>query len=115
MSWTSSIGAMPIAAMTRPQLGSLPKSAVLTRLSRAMARAPTRASSSEAAPVTVMRIRLVTPSASPCSWPARSSQTARTAALSSSCVQVFSLAPLLSRSTVSLVDVAPSTSSRSKV
>ena len=60
-------GAMPTAASTRPQLGSDPNTAVLTRLSRATTRAAVSASSSVAAPVTVTVTRLVTPSASACS------------------------------------------------
>ncbi|SKY78730.1 Uncharacterised protein [Mycobacteroides abscessus subsp. abscessus] len=108
-------GAIPVAASTRPQFGSDPKSAVLTRLSRAMVRATAMASSSVAAPVTVMTMRLVTPSASAISCAARSSHTDSTAASSSVCSTGIWLAPELSNSTVSLVDVEPSMSSLSNV
>jgi hypothetical protein len=114
-SGSSSTGAMPTAANTRPQLASEPNSAVLTRLSRAMTRAATTASSSLAAPVTVTAIRLVTPSASACSCAHRSSHTARIAASRSSWLGATSLAPDASSSTVSLVEQLPSTSSRSNV
>nr|CRL69272.1 hypothetical protein CPGR_00224 [Mycolicibacter nonchromogenicus] len=60
-------GTIPMAASTRPQLGSEPNSAVLTRLSRATIRAAVRASASLPAPLTVIDTRLVTPSASACS------------------------------------------------
>src|SRR5664279_4141372 len=47
---------VPIAASTRPQLGSLPKIAALNRLLRATERPTTTASSSLAAPMTSIRI-----------------------------------------------------------
>ena len=106
---------MPTAASTRPQLGSDPNIAVLTRLSRAIARAAATASSSEAAPVTVTVTRLVTPSASACSCAHRSSQTRSTASSSSAWRGAIPLAPEASSSTVSLVEQQPSMSSRSKV
>ena len=109
------IGAMPTAASTRPQFGSEPNSAVLTRLSRATTRAATSASSSVAAPVTVTVTRLVTPSASACSCAHRSSQTRSTASSRSVWDGAISLAPEASSSTVSLVEQLPSTSRRSNV
>ncbi|SKU04709.1 Uncharacterised protein [Mycobacteroides abscessus subsp. abscessus] len=114
-SGSSSTGAMPTAANTRPQLGSEPNRAVFTRLSRATTRAVATASSSLRAPVTVIKIRLVTPSASACSCAARSSHTWNTASANSAASGVISLAPEANRSTVSLVEQLPSTSSRSKV
>ena len=106
---------MPTAASTRPQFASEPNSAVLTRLSRATTRAAVSASSSEAAPVTVTTMRLVTPSASACNCAHRSSHTRSTASSSSAWLGVISLAPEASSSTVSLVEQLPSTSRRSKV
>ena len=106
---------MPTAASTRPQLGSEPNSAVLTRLSRATTRAAVSASSSDAAPVTVTTTRLVTPSASACSCAHRSSHTRSTASSRSLWLGAMSLAPEASSSTVSLVEQLPSTSRRSKV
>ena len=108
-------GAIPTAASTRPQLGSEPNTAVLTRLSRAMTRAAVSASSSLAAPVTVTVTRLVTPSASACSCAHRSSQTRSTASSRSAWLGAISLAPEASSRTVSLVEQLPSMSSRSKV
>ena len=108
-------GARPTAASTRPQLGSDPNSAVLTRLSRAIERAADSAWSSEAAPVTVTVTRLVTPSASACSCAHRSSQTRSTASSRSVCGGAIPLAPDASNSTVSLVEQQPSMSSRSNV
>ena len=113
--WVEFTGAMPTAASTRPQFGSEPNSAVLTRLSRAMTRAAATASSSVAAPVTVMATRLVTPSASACNCAQRSSHTRSTASSNSAWLGVISLAPDASSSTVSLVEQLPSTSRRSKV
>ena len=75
---------MPIAESTRPQLGSSPWMAHLRRLLRAMERPTSTASSSLAAPTTSIRMSLEAPSASPISWRARSSQTARTASANSS-------------------------------
>src|SRR3954468_22254034 len=112
---SSVTGAMPIAASTRPQFASEPNSAVLTRLSRATTRAAVNASSSVAAPVTVMMIRFVTPSASACSCAHRSSHTCSTASSNSVWLGAISLAPEASSNTVSLVEQLPSTSRRSNV
>src|SRR6478609_8813386 len=112
---SSVTGAMPTAASTRPQFASEPNSAVLTRLSRATTRAAVSASSSDAAPVTVTTMRLVTPSASDCNCAHRSSHTRSTASSSSLWLGLISLAPEASSSTVSLVEQLPSTSRRSKV
>ena len=106
---------VPIAERIRPQFGSLPKNAVLTRLLRAIARPTSTASSSLAAPVTSIAMSLVEPSASARSCSARLSQTAVTAAVSSSGVGVMPEAPLARSRTVSLVDMHPSESSRSNV
>ncbi len=114
-SGSSRTGAIPTAATTRPQFGSEPNSAVLTRLSRAITRAAASASSSVAAPVTVTVTRLVTPSASACSCAHRSSQMRSTASSRSPGPGVISLAPEDISSTVSLVEQLPSMSSRSNV
>ena len=106
---------MPTAASTRPQFGSDPNIAVLTRESRPTIRAAVTASSSVRAPVTVMLTRLVTPSASACICAHRSSQTRNTASSRWSWLGRISLAPEASSSTVSLVEQLPSTSRRSKV
>ena len=106
---------VPTAASTRPQLGSAPKIAHLKRLLRATARATSRASSTLAAPTTSMAMSWWAPSASPMSWRARSAQTAATAASSSACVGVTPLAPEARSRTVSLVDMHPSESIRSKL
>ena len=83
-SGSRSTGAMPTAASTRPQFGSEPNSAVLTRLSRATARATVeRVVLGRPRRSTVTATRLVTPSASAISCAARSSHTANTAASSS--------------------------------
>src|SRR3954447_19277259 len=108
-------GAMPTAASTRPQFASEPNSAVFTRLSRATTRAAVNASSSVAAPDTVMMIRFVTPSASACSCAHRSSHTCSTASSNSVWLGAISLAPEASSNTVSLVEQLPSTSRRSNV
>jgi hypothetical protein len=65
-SWAGSNGArvVPTAASTRPQLGSLPKTAHLKRLLRATARATSSASSSVAAAGTSIAMSWCAPSAS---------------------------------------------------
>ena len=106
---------VPIEASTRPQFGSLPNTAALNRLLRAMLRPTSTASSSEAAPCTVMAISWSAPSASASSCMARSVQARVTASVRSGSDGVMPEAPLASRATVSLVDMQPSESSRSKV
>ena len=107
---------VPMAASTRPQFGSLPNSAHLSRLLRAIARPTSTASSSLAAPVTSIATSLVAPSASASSWAARSAHTAaRRRRRSRPASGVCPEAPAASRATVSLVDMQPSASSRSKV
>src|SRR3954452_2655913 len=106
---------VPIAASTRPQLGSLPNSAVLSRLLRAQARPAVSASSTLAALRTVIAMSLVEPSASASSCIARSVAAAVRASVTSSAVGVIPLAPLDSTMTVSLVDRQPSESTRSKL
>ena len=106
---------VPTAARMRPQFGSLPNSAVLTRLLRATVRPTSTASSSLAAPTTSIATSFVAPSASARSCWARSWQAAVTAAVSSSAVGSIPDAPLASSSTVSLVDMQPSESIRSNV
>src|SRR3954463_3882467 len=115
--WSASNAAsvVPIAASTRPQLGSLPNSAVLSRLLRAHARPAVRASWTLAAFRTVIAMSLVEPSASASSCMARSVAAAVSASVNSSTVGVIPLAPLDSTMTVSLVDRQPSESTRSKL
>src|SRR5215469_1022426 len=85
-SWSGSNAAsvVPTAARIRPQLGSLPNSAVFTRLLRDTARPTVTASASVAAPLTSMAMSLVDPSASASSCAARSRQAAVTDAASAS-------------------------------
>ncbi len=104
-----------MAARTRPQLGSRPNTAHLNRLLRATERPTSTASASEAAPTTSTAMSCSEPSASRTSCWARSWQTAVTAAVSASGDGVVPDAPPASRTTVSLVDMHPSESSRSKV
>ena len=114
--WSASNAAsvVPIAASTRPQLGSLPNSAVLSRLLRAHARPAVSASSTLAALRTVIAMSLVDPSASASSCIARSVAAAVSASVNSSADGVTPLAPLASTITVSLVERQPSESTRSK-
>ena len=74
LSWSGSNAALvvPTAASTRPQFGSSPWIAHLSRLQRAIARPTSTASGSLAAPVTSIVIALLAPSASACIWVARS-------------------------------------------
>ena len=102
-------------ASTRPQLGSLPKTAALNRLLRATLRLTSTASSSDAAWRVVMAISWSAPSASLSSCMARSVQAWVSAAVKSSGVGVMPLAPLAMTVTVSLVDMQPSESRRSKL
>src|SRR5688572_14079452 len=115
--WSASNAAsvVPIAASTRPQLGSLPNSAVFSRLLRAQARPAVRASETLAALRTVIAMSFVDPSASPSSCIARSRAAALSAAVNSSGLGVMPLAPLDRTITVSLVDRQPSESTRSKL
>ena len=102
-------------ARTRPQLGSLPKTAALNRLLRATLRPTSTASASEAACSTVIAISWSAPSASLSSCIARSVQAWVSASAKSSIAGVTPLAPLAMIVTVSLVDMQPSESSRSKL
>ena len=77
---------VPMAASTRPQLGSLPKIAALNRLLRATERPTSTASSSLRAPRTSIAMSWLAPSASACSCRARSRQTSVRAAVNSSSV-----------------------------
>src|SRR3954463_4525174 len=106
---------VPIAASTRPQLGSLPNSAVFSRLLRAQARPAVSASSTLAALRTVTAMSLVEPSASASSCIARSVHAAVSASVNSSAGGRIPLAPLAMTRTVSLVDRQPSESTRSKL
>ena len=116
-SWSGSNAALvvPTAASTRPQFGSSPSIAHLSRLHRAIARPTSTASGSDAAPMTSIVMALLAPSASCCIWPARSAQAAVSSAVNSAGSGVDAAAPLASSSTVSFVDMQPSVSSRSKV
>ena len=106
---------VPTAERTRPQFGSSPAMAHLSRFERATARPAVTASSSLAAPTTSIAIALLAPSASACSWRARSAQTSVSTAANSPAAGRVPAAPLASSSTVSLVDMQPSVSSRSNV
>ncbi len=106
---------VPTAARIRPQLGSSPPMAHLTRLLRATARPTVTASFSLAAPMTSMVIIFCAPSASSWSWRARSAHTSVSVTVNSPTSGRTPVAPLASSSTVSLVDMQPSVSSRSKV
>ena len=106
---------VPTAVSTRPQLGSAPASAHLSRLFRATLRPTVTASSSLAAPTTSMVTYLEAPSALRCSWRARSAQTSVSVLVKSRLSGLTPDAPLAISSTVSLVDMQPSESSRSKV
>src|SRR5919107_2858427 len=112
-SGSNAASVVPIAASTRPQLGSLPNSAVLSRLLRAHARPAVSASVTLTAPRTVIAMSLVEPSASASSCIARSVAAAVSASVNSSAPGVTPLAPLAITITVSLVDRQPSESTRS--
>src|SRR3954462_2622315 len=115
--WSASKAAsvVPIAARTRPQLGSLPNSAVLSRLLRAQARPAVRASSPPAALRTVIAMSLVEPSASASSCIARSVAAEVSASVNASADGWIPLAPLARTITVSLVERQPSESTRSRL
>ena len=106
---------VPMLARTRPQLGSLPKTAALNRLLRATLRPTSTASSSEAALRVVIAMSWSAPSASRSSCIARSVQSWVSASVKSGSAGVIPLAPLAMTVTVSLVDMQPSESSRSKL
>ena len=115
LSGSMSASAIPTAARTRPQFGSEPNIAHLNRLSRPIVRAALSACSSVVVPSTVMDTRLVTPSASDCSWRARSRLMSSTASARSSAEGVTPDAPEAMITTESLVEVVPSMSRVSKV
>ena len=108
--------AEPSSLTTRPQYGSSPLSEHLTRADSATLRAARWASSSVAAPVTTTCATLVAPSASATIMPGQ-----LTAGLGQGVGQRGDghrrrrLAPLARTSTVSLVDVHPSTVIRLKL
>ena len=106
---------VPTAETTRPQFGSSPVIAHLSRLLRVTARPAWTASSSLAAPMTSTMIILLAPSASSWSCRARSAQTSVSIRVKSASSGVTPEAPLAISSTVSLVDMHPSVSSRSKL
>ena len=113
--------AAPAAAATRPQFGSRPWTAALSRLLETTARATARASARSAAPVTRQVMRVVAPSPSAACWRASERQTAVRAAPSWAASELpgrgdsASEAPEARTKTVSLVDVSPSTLVCSKV
>src|SRR4051812_10074914 len=115
--WSGSNTAVvvPTADRTRPQLGSLPCSAHLSRLLRATARPTSTASVSLAALRTSIVTNFDAPSASVTSWLHRSSLTRSTSCSRASAGRRTPLAPLASSSTVSFVDMQPSVSTRSNV
>ena len=96
----------------RPQFGSLPEMAHLSRFEAATARPQASAASSLVAPVTVMRMSWEAPSPSPMIWRDRETQASRTSLLNSSLSGSTPEAPEASSRTVSLVDMQPSTSMR---
>src|SRR5258708_2592518 len=106
---------LPTAAKMRPQLGSSPCSAALTRLEPTTARAAARASASLAAPVTSTWSSFEAPSPSAAILRARSVHTASSASAnrSASADDASSVGapdrPLASRKHESLVLVSPST------
>src|SRR5262245_15950975 len=114
-SGSNSASVVPTAESTLPQFGSSPAMAHLTSADRATALPAARASSSLAAPTTSIAIALLAPSASACSWRARSAQTSVRTRVKPPGDGRAPAAPLASSSTVSLVDMQPSVSSRSKV
>ena len=87
----------------------------LSRLFRATARPAVTASASEAAPTTSIVIIFSAPSASSWSCRARSAHTSVSVSVNSRLSADTPAAPLAISSTVSLVDMQPSVSSRSKV
>ena len=112
---------LPTVASTRPQLGSAPKSEAFTSGDWAMARATSRAASSLGAPATTTSQSLVAPSPSAAMAraisPSRSVRAASKRARSGdgSARRGLPARPLASTSTVSLVDISPSTVSMLKV
>lgn len=106
---------VPTADSTRPQFGSSPWMAHLSRLLRAMERPTVTASSSDAAPTTSIAMALDAPSASTSSCRVRSPHTSVSRAVNSSSSGTAPAAPEASSRTVSLVDMHPSESSRSRV
>ena len=110
------IPALPTAAIIRPQFGSPPKNAVLTRNDSAMVRAALLASPLVAAPVTCTSIKRVAPSPSlTIIWASSTERRvrSRTKALYSSeerdVIGEAPEAPLANIITVSLVEVSLST------
>src|SRR5262249_35815540 len=71
--WNAAAG-VPIADSPRPQFGSAPAMAPLSRADRAPARPAMTASASSAAPTTSIAMSLPAPSASACNCRARSAQ-----------------------------------------
>ena len=107
---------VPMAESTRPQFGSSPWMAHLSRLLRDTARPTSSASSSVAAPTTSISMSLDAPSASAMSCRARSAHTAVDRVCQRQLRRASTPdAPLASSNTVSLVDMQPSESMRSKV
>ena len=96
----------------RPQFGSLPAMAHLSRFEAATARAQAKAALSVVAPVTVMRTSWLAPSPSPMICRASDAHALATRALNSSGSGSTPDAPDASSSTVSFVDMHPSTSMR---
>src|SRR5215467_4192772 len=114
-SGSNAASVVPTADSTRPQFGSAPAMAHLSSADLATARPTVTASASLAAPTTSIAISLPAPSASAWSCRARSAQTSVSTPVNSPMLGRTPDAPLASSSTVSLVDMQPSVSSRSKV
>src|SRR5262249_48432334 len=104
-SGSNAASVVPTAVSTRPQFGSAPAMAHLSRADRATARPAVTASVSSAAPTTSIAMSLPAPSASACNCRARSAQTAVSARVNSPVSGRSPAAPLASSRTVSLVDM----------
>ena len=106
-----------MAAARRPQLGSQPAQAVLTSGEWAMALATRSASASLAAPSMRNSTTCDKPSPSATTWRASEVQTSVSAAAKAGLSAPIDtpLAPEASSSTVSLVEVSPSTEMRLKL
>ena len=113
--------ALPAAPAMRPQFGSRPWAAALTRLDETTARATARASASSRAPVTAAVISVLAPSPSAACWRARSRAIGLdrgaegAAAAEPAPTGAAPDAPDARRKTVSFVLVSPSTESWSQV
>src|SRR5438270_13853000 len=104
---------LPSSLTMRPQYGSSPYHEHLHSALSATRRAALKASSSDSAPMTRISTTLVAPSASPTIWRAKSMHASVTTARRAS-GSTAPATPLAKSSTVSFVDVQPSTDIRLK-